>query len=65
MRITIDYNGSVLTCKVSDISEKKQNVNIFELSPLKQSVAIHALRLAIKGYEQDKKLKKLGFKDKV
>lgn len=63
MRITIDYNGSILRCKVTD--EGKEYNSIASLSPLKQEVALNMINLTLKGYKQNKKLKKLGFKDKV
>lgn len=63
MRITIDYNGNILRCKITD--EGKDYDSIASLSPLKQEVALNMLNLTLKGHKQDKKLKKLGFKDKV
>ena len=63
MRITIDYNGSILRCKVTD--EGKDYNSIASLSPLKQKLALSMISLTLKGHKQDKKLKKLGFKDKV
>ena len=63
MRITIDNNGSILRCKITD--EGKEYNSIASLSPLKQKLALSMLSLTIKGHKQDKKLKKLGFKDKV
>ena len=63
MRITIDDNNGILRCKVTD--EGKDYNSIASLSPLKQEVALNMLNLMLKGHKQDKKLKKLGFKDKV
>ena len=63
MRITIDYNGSILSCKVTD--EGKDYDSIASLSPLKQEVALNMINLTLKGYKQNKKLKKLGFKDRI
>lgn len=63
MRITIDYNGSILSCKVTDGG--KDYDSIASLSPLKQEVALNMINLTLKGHKQDKKLKKLGYKDKV
>ena len=63
MKITIDYNGSILKCRVK-IGNSEYD-SIASLSPLNRAMVENALRLTIKGYEQDKKLKKLGFKDKV
>ena len=63
MKITIDDNDSILRCKVTD--EGKEYNSITSLSPLKQEVALNMINLTLKGHKQDKKLKKLGFKDKV
>ena len=63
MRITIDYNDGILRCKVTD--EGKDYNSIASLSHLKQKLALSMLSLTLKGYKQNKKLKKLGFKDKV
>lgn len=63
MKITIDYNGSVLKCKVK-IGNSEYD-SIASLSPLNRAMVTNALKLALKGYEQDMRLKKLGFKDKV
>lgn len=63
MRITIDYNGSILKCKVK-IGNSEYD-SIAALSSLDRAMVTNALRLTLKGYEQDMRLKKLGFKDKV
>ena len=63
MRITIDDNDGILRCKVTD--EGKDYNSIASLSPLKQKYALSMINLTLKGYKQNKKLKKLGFKDKV
>ena len=63
MKITIDYSDGILRYKVTD--EGKDYNSIASLSPLKQKLALSMLSLTLKGHKQDKRLKKLGFKDKV
>ena len=63
MRITIDNDGNILRCKITDGG--KDYDSIASLSHLKQKLALSMLSLTLKGHKQDKKLKKLGFKDKV